>query len=170
MLFSTLGLSAEKDMATLNWKGQTIQVAQYLPVARKIELTQDVLNSIISEENSFLNEYAFQLWSDLAILEYYTNIELDEDMDPQEMYDMIVVSGLFAVVINTIPWNELESVRVNLRAQVENYYKYKSSALGIIESISADYSQLNMDASEIQQKLSDPENITLLKQIVSKLG
>lgn len=170
MLLSTLGLSAEKDVATLNWKGQTIHVTQYLPIEKKIELIQDVLNNVASNDSNFLNECAFCLWSDLAIIEYYTDIELDEEMDPQETYDMIMVSKLFAAVANMIPGGELESVRVNLRAQAESYYKYKSSALGIMESISADYSQMNFDASEIQQKLQDPENITLLKQVVSKLG
>jgi hypothetical protein len=33
-----------------------------------------------------------------------------------------------------------------------------------------EYQQMNFDASEIQEKLSDPENLTLLKDVLNKLG
>ena len=42
--------------------------------------------------------------------------------------------------------------------------------MGILENISTDYSNLNLDASAIQQKLADPENMELLRSILSKLG
>ena len=38
------------------------------------------------------------------------------------------------------------------------------------ENISTDYSNLNFDASAIQQKLADPENMELLRSVLSKLG
>ena len=49
-------------------------------------------------------------------------------------------------------------------------YTYRNSVLGILESISQDYSALNLDATEIQQKLADPDNMALLKQVLTKLG
>ena len=49
-------------------------------------------------------------------------------------------------------------------------YTYPNSALGILDSIGRDYSNLNLDATEIQKKLADPENLTLLKNVVEKLG
>ena len=33
-----------------------------------------------------------------------------------------------------------------------------------------DYSNLNLDATEIQKKLADPNNMELLKSIMTKLG
>jgi hypothetical protein len=42
--------------------------------------------------------------------------------------------------------------------------------LGILETIKTDYSDLNLDATEIQSKLADPENMELLKNILSRLG
>ena len=42
--------------------------------------------------------------------------------------------------------------------------------MGILDTISTDYSNLNLDASEIQKKLSDPNNLTLLKDVLTKLG
>ena len=42
--------------------------------------------------------------------------------------------------------------------------------MGILENISADYSNLNLDATEIQNKLADPNNMALLKDVLAKLG
>jgi hypothetical protein len=42
--------------------------------------------------------------------------------------------------------------------------------MGILDSISADYNNLNLDATEIQKKIGDPENMALLKDVLTKLG
>ena len=39
-----------------------------------------------------------------------------------------------------------------------------------LESLNKEYQQMNFDVSEIQEKLSDPENLTLLKDVLNKLG
>ena len=41
---------------------------------------------------------------------------------------------------------------------------------GILDTVTADYSNLDFNASEIQSKLADPENMKLLKDILTKLG
>ena len=51
-----------------------------------------------------------------------------------------------------------------------NLYQYHNSALGIMQAISTDYSNLNLEASEIQEKLADQNNLTLLKDVITKLG
>ena len=53
---------------------------------------------------------------------------------------------------------------------IESYYKYYNSVFGILESINKDYKDLNLDATEIQKALSDPENMGLLRDILTKLG
>ena len=53
---------------------------------------------------------------------------------------------------------------------VEAVYTYNNSVMGILDTISQDYSNLNLEASDIQQKLADPNNLALLKDIVGKLG
>ena len=53
---------------------------------------------------------------------------------------------------------------------VDAIYEYKNSVLGILESVSTDYSNLDLDATNIQQKLADPNNMALLRDVLSKLG
>ena len=54
--------------------------------------------------------------------------------------------------------------------RIESYYKYFNSIFGILESINKDYQNLNLEATEIQKALSDPENMGLLRDILTKLG
>jgi hypothetical protein len=42
--------------------------------------------------------------------------------------------------------------------------------MGILDIISTDYKNLDLDATEIQKKLADPDNLGLVKDILSKLG
>jgi hypothetical protein len=42
--------------------------------------------------------------------------------------------------------------------------------MGILDTVSSDYNNLNLDASEIQKKIADPENMELLRNILTKLG
>jgi hypothetical protein len=42
--------------------------------------------------------------------------------------------------------------------------------LGILDTVKSDYSNLNLEATEIQEKLADPNNLSLLRDVVNKLG
>ena len=48
--------------------------------------------------------------------------------------------------------------------------KAKVSVLGILEAVSKDYSNLDFDATQIQKKMADPENLKLVKDVLTKLG
>ena len=49
-------------------------------------------------------------------------------------------------------------------------YKYKNSVLGILDAVSADYDNLNLDAQSIKDTLADENNLRLLKDVITKLG
>ena len=53
---------------------------------------------------------------------------------------------------------------------IEAFYSHRHSALGIMESIATDYSALDLDATQIQSKLAEPQNMELLKSVLTKLG
>ena len=42
--------------------------------------------------------------------------------------------------------------------------------MGILDQVSADYKDLNFDATAIQKKIADPQNLELLKGVMTKLG
>ena len=166
-----LGLKVNQDVKNIEFNEQTIEVKQYLPINEKLELISSVINSA-ADENNFSNPVKENVFLTLEILYHYTNINFTDKQkeDPVKLYDLVVSSGLVNKVTDLIPEEELDEVINGLAQSVKAIYTYRNSALGILESISQDYSTLNLDATEIQQKLADPDNMALLKQVLTKLG
>ena len=166
-----LGLKVNQDVKNIEFNEQDIEVKQYLPINEKLELISSVINSA-ADENNFSNPVKENVFLTLEILYHYTNINFTDKQkeDPVKLYDLVVSSGLVNKVTDLIPEEELDEVINGVAQSVKAIYTYRNSVLGILESISQDYSALNLDATEIQQKLADPDNMTLLKQVLTKLG
>ena len=166
-----LGLKVNQDVKNIEFNEQIIEVKQYLPINEKLELISSVINSS-ADENNFSNPVKENVFLTLEILYHYTNINFTDKQkeDPVKLYDLVVSSGLVNKVTDLIPEEELDEVINGVAQSVKAIYTYRNSALGILESISQDYSTLNLDATEIQQKLADPDNMALLKQVLTKLG
>lgn len=169
--FTKLGLKKNEEIGILHINEQDIEVKQYLPINEKLELISSVINSA-ADENNFSNPVKENVFLTLEILYHYTNINFTDKQkeDPVKLYDLVVSSGLVNKVTDLIPEEELDEVINGVAQSVKAIYTYKNSILGILENISQDYSSLNLDATEIQQKLADPDNMALLKQILTKLG
>ena len=166
-----LGLKVNQDVKNIEFNEQIIEVKQYLPINEKLELISSVINSA-ADENNFSNPVKENVFLTLEILYHYTNINFTDKQkeDPVKLYDLVVSSGLVDKVTDLIPEEELDEVINGVAQSVKAIYTYRNSVLGILESISQDYSALNLDATEIQQKLADPDNMALLKQVLTKLG
>ena len=169
--FTKLGLKKNEEIGILHINEQDIEVKQYLPINEKLELISSVINSA-ADENNFSNPVKENVFLTLEILYHYTNINFTDKQkeDPVKLYDLVVSSGLVNKVTDLIPEEELDEVINGVAQSVKAIYAYRNSVLGILESISQDYSALNLDATEIQQKLADPDNMALLKQVLTKLG
>ena len=169
--FTKLGLKKNEEVGILHINEQDIEVKQYLPINEKLELISSVINSA-ADENNFSNPVKENVFLTLEILYHYTNINFTDKQkeDPVKLYDLVVSSGLVNKVTDLIPEEELDEVINGVAQSVKAIYTYRNSVLGILESISQDYSSLNLDATEIQQKLADPDNMALLKQVLTKLG
>ena len=166
-----LGLKVNQDIKNIEFNEQIIEVKQYLPINEKLELISSVINSA-ADENNFSNPVKENVFATLEILYHYTNINFTDKQkeDPTKLYDLVVSSGLATKVADLIPEEELDEVINGVAQSVKAIYTYRNSVLGILESISKDYSNLDLDATEIQQKLADPDNMALLKQVLTKLG
>ena len=169
--FTKLGLKKNEEVGILHINEQDIEVKQYLPINEKLELISSVINSA-ADENNYSNPVKENVFLTLEILYHYTNINFTDKQkeDPIKLYDLVVSSGLVNKVTNLIPEEELDEVINGVAQSVKAIYTYRNSALGILESISQDYSNLDLDATEIQEKLADPENMAFLKQVLTKLG
>ena len=166
-----LGLKVNQEIKIISFNGQDVEVKQYLPVNEKLELISNVIN-LAHDENNFANPVKVSIYTTLEIMYAYTNINFTDKQkeDPAKLYDMLISSGIVAEIVNAIPEAEYHEILCGVSDSINAIYAYQNSILGILESISADYSNLNLDATEIQKKLADPDNMELLKGVLAKLG
>ena len=166
-----LGLKVNQDIKTIEFNEQIIEIKQYLPVNEKLELISNVIN-LAHDENNFSNPVKVSVFTTLEIMYAYTNVNFTEKQkeDPTKLYDMLISSGLVCEVINAIPEAEYHEVICGVEDSINAVYAYRNSIMGILDTVGQDYSNLNFDATEIQKKIGDPENMELLKQVLTKLG
>lgn len=171
LAFTKLGLKTNTDIDTFDFNEQTIEVKQYLSVNDKLALISEVINNS-ADNNSFTNPVKIEVYATIAIIEAYTNITFTDKQkeDITKLYDKLVSSELYQNILHKIPAEEINSLFDALRKSVDAVYNYRNSVMGILENISTDYSNLDLDASAIQAKLADPENMALLKSVLTKLG
>ena len=166
-----LGLKVNQDVKNIEFNEQIIEIKQYLPVNDKLELISNVINSA-HDENNFSNPVKVSVFTTLEIMYAYTNVNFTDKQkeDPTKLYDMLISSGLVATVINAIPEAEYNEVLCGVSDSIEAVYAYRNSIMGILDNISTDYSNMDLDASNISNKLNNPEYMTLLRDVLSKLG
>ena len=148
-----------------------IEVKQYLPIEEKLKLVTNVIN-YATDVNSFMNPLKVELFGTLEIIYAYSNISFTEKQkeDSVNLYDTLVGSGVADKIIAEIPEVEYEGVLESINECIEHIYAYKNSAVGIVESVVQDYGNVSFNATEIQKKLADPNNMALLKEVLTKLG
>ena len=169
--FSKLGLKVNQDIKNIEYNGQVIEVKQYLPINEKLDLMGRVIN-LAADENNFANPVKLNVCKALEIIYAYTNINITDKQkeDTVKMYDLVTSSGLYDAIEKAIPESEIKTLTTGIAEIVSNMYQYKNSALGIMDAIANDYSNLNFDATNIQSALADPDNMSLLKSVLENLG
>ena len=169
--FTKLGLKKIEDTKTISICDQDVEVKQYLPINDKINIITNVIENS-ADDNNFANPVKVEVFANLEIMYAYTNISFTDKQkeDPTKLYDLLEENGVIAEVIAAIPENEYSLLLGWIDETIEAFYTYRNSIMGIMEQISADYSNLSLDATEIQQKLADPQNLELLKSVMTKLG
>ena len=168
--FTKLGLKKKEEIKNITINDQVIEVKQYLPISDKINIITNVIENS-ADDNNFANPVKVEVFANLEIMYAYTNISFTDKQkgDPTKLYDLLEENGIIAEVIAAIPENEYALLLGWIDETIEAFYKYRNSVLGILDTISADYSNLSLDATNLQKQIADPENLKLLKSIMSKL-
>lgn len=172
--YNKLGITKDElnKVQTVEYNDQTIEVKQYLPIAEKSELITRVLNNSVDENTGYYNLLKLDMNLGLEIVYVYSNISFTEKQkeDPMKLYDMLNASKVLNLIIGLVPDGEFYYLNKTTHEMANNIVTYRNSVMGIMEAISADYSNLDLDATDIQKKLNDPDNMTLLKDVLTKLG
>lgn len=170
--FTKLGLKRKDEVKTVNINNNVIEVKQYLPINDKLALISRVINLSHDSSNNFANPVQVEVIGTIEIISAYTNLSFTEKQkeDYAKLYDLLEENGITKDLIGAIPEDEYAFLIDGINDSIEAVYKYQDSILGILEIISQDYSNLDFDATKIQQQLADPDNLSLLKDVLTKLG
>lgn len=174
--FSKLQAKVNGEVSNLsyhNLAGEEIyyEVKHYLPFVEKIDLVSRIINHSV-DDNGFYNPMRVKLYMVLEVVYAYTNLSFTEKMkeDPFKLYDILISTNIFDSVLKAISESDWEEIQDSVWDTIENIYNYKNSVMGILESVKADYSAVNVDMSELQENLGNTENLQLLRDIIGKLG
>lgn len=170
--FSNLKKEVPLRIKMIKINDKEVEIKQYLPVNEKLNLITSILEQVAQNEYSFVNPVQLDVFSSLGIVYAYTNIEFTEEekANPATLYDELENQGIINAVVGAIPITEYDFIVSGIEKTVSEYYTSRNSLRGIFEDITTDYSNLNLDATEIQKKLADPDNLTLLKDVMQKMG
>lgn len=167
-----LGLKKNTNLISLEWGDQIIQIKEYLPIEDKISVIERIVNQSL-DNNNFANPARIEINTVLEVMFVYTNINFTDKQkeDRLGLYDLLVSSGLWGQVKDRLSeLGELKIINNTSRAVIDEIYKYKDSALGILQAISEDYSNLDLDAEKIREKIGNKENVEFLKDVMDKMG
>lgn len=170
--FSKLGLKKKAETVKVQLTNEIeVEVLQYLPINDKLKIIGEVLNKSADEHN-FANPVKIAMIANLEIVKAYTNLSFTEKQleDIAKLYDLLEENDIINKVIMNIPAMEYEFLLDGIDKTIKAYYEYSNSVLGLLDIISQDYSNLELDATTIQKALANPENLTLLKDVLTKLG
>lgn len=167
-----LGLKKNTNLIPLEWNEQIIEIKEYLPIGDKINVIEHIVNFSL-DENNFANPARIMINTVLEIMFAYTNINFTDKQkeDRLALYDLLVSSGLWKSVENKLAeLGELSIIQITVREVIDEVYKYKNSAVGILQAISEDYSNLDLDAEKIREKIGNKENVEFLRDVMNKMG
>lgn len=171
LTFTKLGLKKKGLINTISYNSQDIDIKQYLPFEEKIELINDVVN-LSRDDNNFINPARVELMLTIKIIMAYTNITFTEKQqeDYVKLYDLFAENDLTTIIMDNIPDEEINFIVDTTWDSLEQIYTYNNSALGMIETLKNNYDNLAFDAEKLQTIIKDPNSLTLLKDVLAKLG
>ena len=152
----------------ITYDGQTFNVRSWIPMEDKLALIGNIINASI-DDNTFYNPARLHIFYVMNMVKEYTDIDFKE-MNIMYAYDLLDVSGLWDIIEKYIDGNEINFIKQNIKETITNIYAYKNSVLGMIDAMNQKSEDLKVDGEALQKVIGDPENLTLVKQILDNLG
>lgn len=166
-----LGLVKNTEQVDFMWKGQKIEIFQYLSLEKKLEIISNIINESV-DLKGYYAPYRLDLFMTISVVENYTNITFTEKQkeDLGKLYDLLVGSGFYKEIKSRIPSSEIEYIEENITKTIHSIYEYKNSVLGIMDAINRDYKDVTFDAESIQKALESGEGLETVREVLDNLG
>ena len=169
--FSKLGTKVDNEVVLLHWGEYEIEIKKYLPMSDKADMVSKIVNLSL-DSNGYYNPLKVKVYLTLETVYYYTNLSFTDKQKENvfKLYDIMLSTGLFEQIIKCIPEKEWQDLQDSVQHTISNVYEYRNSMVGVLEAFKHDYDSLDLDATLLQGKLADPTNLTLIRDILDKMG
>lgn len=101
---------------TIDFHGQVLEVVQYLETVPKRALVEIVVGNSVREDG-VVDYHMVDIMKCYMITHYYSNINLNDKI--YDMYDLLIQSGVYEVILNNIPIDELEYIDELIELMIE---------------------------------------------------
>lgn len=171
LAFSKLGLKVQDATDPVIIGENTIEVKRYLPLKDKIELVQTIVNETV-DDKGYYNPIQLEAFKVIEVTAAYANISFTEKQreDVYKLYDQLVSTGFWSILWNSISQSERDYIDTKIAKIIDNIYQYRNSAVGVLENLNVDYDRLAADAKDVESSLSNKDNLTLVRDVLTKMG
>lgn len=136
-----------------------------------MEIVHKIVTATLQADNRYFNIPQILVNIGLEMVYNYTNISFTEKQkeDEYKLYDALVSSTLLGQILAVCErdYSAIQTWIIDILTKIYDQY---NSARGILESLSTDYDNMNFDIEALQNAISNPENLGLLKDVLTKLG
>ena len=159
------------DPKVININGETVSIIQYLSIGEKANLVERILNYAF-DDTGFASPIRLETYFGLELVRCYTNISITDKMIENviKTYDALELNGIIDTIIENIPIDEYDALWDLVNESISNVSKYNSSFVGMLRTAAADYQNTQINLDQMSGLLQDPEQLTLVKNILEKIG
>ena len=154
--FTKLGLSKNNEIKILEWNGQKIEVKQFLSTKDKLDLIAKVIG-LSTDDHVFYNPCKVQIFLAAEIILAYTNITITEKQqeDILKLYDLLISSNFLKQIEELIPEEELGYIQMAINDTIKEIYRYRDSAMGVMQQIAEDYKDTQFDIKNLVKDIDE---------------
>lgn len=156
---------------TALFEGCELKVKQYLPLSEKMNILTNVLEFSGADEGYF-NEVQLLVFYQIEMIKAYTNITFTDAQlkDIEKLYDSICINQIWEKVSVLIPEDERLWIWNAIFDMAREITTYNRSFAGMMKTVSTDYSNIETGIEELQKKITSPEIMNMVKNILPEAG
>lgn len=170
--FSKLNQIKKLSPVTHQFGEYEIEVEQYLPLEEKVSLMTRVIEQAGNGEEGFFNIVKLDAYYRIEMIQAYTNISFTDKQleDTTKLFDGIILNKVWDFIEDKIPEAEREYIWNNILNLAREITTYNNSILGVIKTMTGEQMAASLDWNKILESLRNPEEMSLLKEMVKKTG
>lgn len=159
------------DPKVINICGEEITVVQYLPMADKINMMDEIISNVF-DETGLSSPVRMEIYFYLSLIKTYTNISITDKMmeNAVKTYDLLEMNHIIDTVIEAIPEEEFDTVFDHVQEMIEHIERFNFSFAGTMKTMSTDYSATSLNVQDLMSELQTVEKNETLRAVLDNLN